>query len=216
MKTGGQTKQSSEWAGTFGREYTARNTFEPSELDALWMRNYGVTRTALNQRLLAPIPRDARILEVGCNVGNQLLLLHGMGYTNLHGVDVQTYALDIAKTRVPAASTREASALNLPFPDKAFDLVFTSGLLIHIAPSDLPKVLGEIHRAAKTWILGSEYYAPNQQEIPYRGQHDLLWKDDFAAQYLRQFDDLRLLQEVRLPYLSGENIDSMFLLERSR
>jgi len=215
MKAGRETKQSREWAGDFGRAYTARNTFDPSQLDALWMTNYGVTRTAMNRKLLGAVPSDARILEVGCNVGNQLLLLYGMGFTNLSGIDVQSYAVQIAQTRVPGASIIEGSALDIPFPERHFDLVFTSGLLIHIAPADLPGVLNEIHRVAKTWILGSEYYAPTLTEVNYRGHEDLLWKDDFAKLYQQQFADLQLLQEERLPYLNSSNVDTMFLLQRA-
>jgi len=215
MRAEQETKQSREWASDFGRDYTARNTFDPAELDALWMTNYGVTRTAMNRKILGVVPPDARILEVGCNVGNQLLLLHGMGYTNLSGIDVQGYAVQIAQTRVPGASVIEGSALDIPFPDRHFDLVFTSGLLIHISPADLPRVLHEIHRVARTWILGSEYYAPNLTEINYRGHEDLLWKDDFAKLYQHQFADLQLLQEERLPYLNSPNTDTMFLLQRA-
>ena len=215
MKAVRKTRQSREWASGFGREYTNRNTFDPAELDALWMANYGVTRTAMNRKLLRGVPSDVRILEVGCNVGNQLLVLYGMGYTNLSGIDVQDYAVQIAKKRVPSASIVAGSALDLPFPDDHFDLVFTSGLLIHIAPTDLPGVLNEIHRVAKRWILGSEYYAPSLTEINYRGHRDLLWKDDFAKLYLHQFADLQLLQEERLRYLNSPNTDTMFLLQRA-
>ncbi len=129
MKTGRETKQSREWAGDFGRQYTDRNTLDPAAVDALWQNQYGVTRTAMNRKLLADVPLDAPILEVGCNLGNQLLLLSGMGYTNLHGIDVLAYAVELAQTRVPAASIIEGSALKIPFPDGQFDLVFTSGPL---------------------------------------------------------------------------------------
>ncbi len=209
------TKQSREWATDFGREYTDRNILGPVELDALWTTNYGVNRTSLNHKFLGEVPKTARILEVGCNVGNQLLLLHGMGYTNLHGVDVQSYAVERAQKRIPGGSILEASALEIPLPDSSFDLVMTSGVLIHIAPTDLPKVLSEIHRLAKTWILGSEYYAPSSTEINYRGNESLLWKDDFSQRYLKQFPDLQLLQEERLPYVNNPNTDTMFLLQRS-
>ena len=216
MAAEGHTKQIREWASDFGREYTDRNILSPSELDALWMSNYGVTRTILNRKVFGVVPQNARILEVGCNVGNQLLLLHGMGYTNLYGIEIQGYAVPLAQKRVPAATIVEGSALAVPFPDSSFDLVFTSGLLIHIAPTDLPKVLSEIHRVAKIWILGSEYYAPSSQEISYRGHENLLWKDDFAKRYLQLLPDLQMLQEQHLPYLNNPtNIDTMFLLQRS-
>jgi len=215
MDAAEHTKQSREWASDFGREYTDRNILSPPELDALWMNNYGVTRTTLNRKFLGAVPHDAQILEVGCNVGNQLLLLDGMGYKSLRGIEIQSYAVPLAQKRVPAASIVQGSALEIPFPDRSFDLVFTSGLLIHIAPTDLPKVLSEIHRVAKTWILGSEYYAPSSTEINYRGHDNLLWKDNFAQRYLQQFTDLLLQQEEHLPYLNSPNTDTMFLLQRS-
>jgi len=215
MEAEQHTKQSREWASDFGREYTDRNILGPSELDALSMTNYGVTRTALNRKVLGVVPQDARILEVGCNVGNQLLLLQGMGYKNLSGIEIQSYAVPLAQKRVPGASIIQGSALEIPFPDRSFDLVFTSGLLIHIAPTDLPKVLSEIHRVTKTWILGCEYYAPSSTEVNYRGHEALLWKDNFAQRYLQQFADLKLAQEERLPYVSHPNTDTMFLLQRS-
>jgi len=215
MKEVQLTRQGREWATSFGRNYTDRNTLDPAGLDALWSNNYGVTRTALNARFLKELPTEARILEVGCNIGNQLLLMHGMGYGNLSGIDVQPYAVQIAKTRVPGASVAEGSVLDIPFSDGDFDLVFTSGLLIHIAPTDLPTALAEIHRVSGRWILGSEYYAPSSTEINYRGHNDLLWKDDFAQRYLQQFPDLRLLREERLPYLNSSNTDAMFLLART-
>lgn len=209
-----ETKQIREWKGDFGREYTDRNTLDPAALDRLWQDNYGVTRTALNRQFLEGIPADASILEIGCNVGNQLLLLQDMGYTNLHGVEIQSYAVRRARERVVSATVAEGSALDIPYPDRYFDLVFTSGVLIHIAPADLAGAIAEIYRVTKTWIWGAEYFAPEATEINYRGHHDLLWKGDFSRRYLDQFRDLRLLREDRLPYLNSANTDTMFLLQR--
>jgi pseudaminic acid biosynthesis-associated methylase len=209
------TRQISEWKGEFGRDYTDRNTLDPHALDALYQGNYGVTRSSLNQEFLEGIPLSARILEVGCNIGNQLLLLAQAGYTDLHGVEIQSYAVDIARSRVPSASIVEGSALEIPHPDQDFDLVFTSGVLIHIAPDNLSTAIAEICRTAKTWIWGMEYYAPSLTEIPYRGHQSLLWKTDFARAYLSQSSDLKLVRERRLDYVNNPNTDSMFLLKKS-
>src|SRR6266498_1218491 len=105
-----QTDQVRTWLGDFGREYTDRNIYAPAELDELYRRRYGITRTAVNQRALNGIPRNARILEVGCNMGNQLLLLGEMGYSNLYGIEIQDYALQRARKRVPEAVLTSASA----------------------------------------------------------------------------------------------------------
>lgn len=214
MSTSQDTKQIRTWTGDFGREYTDRNTYTPGELDELYLRNYGVTRVEINDRFLKDVPRDARILEVGCNIGTQLLCLQQMGFSNLHGIEIQSYALDRAKERLPGAVLTQASALEIPYPDQSFDLVFTSGVLIHVAPTDLPIALAEIHRCARTWIWGFEYYAPQTTEVVYRGHDSLLWKTDFAQAYQQQFDDLELVREERFRYLDNENVDTAFLLRR--
>jgi pseudaminic acid biosynthesis-associated methylase len=208
------TPQLGAWCGEFGREYTLRSCLTAEQVDALWKKNYGTTRTDLNRRFVRNIPTDARILEVGCNIGNQLLLLQRLGYSNLHGVDVQEYALEIAGSRTNTLNLAKASSFELPYEDRYFDVVFTSGVLIHVSPGDLPVALEEIHRCAKSYIWGSEYYASSVTEIDYRGHGELLWKMDYAREYLGRFDDLELVLEQRLPYLENENVDSMFLLRR--
>lgn len=207
-------EQIRRWRGDFGREYTDRNSFTPAELDKLYRRNYGITRTEVNRRFLDHIPRDVRILEVGCNIGTQLLLMQQMGFTSLYGIEIQSGALDRAKERVSGTVLTQASVLAIPYPDRFFDLVFTSGVLIHIAPVDLPVALKEIHRCTKRWIWGFEYYAPEMTEVAYRGHQALLWKTDYARLYLEQFHELELVREDRLRYLHNDNLDAAFLLRR--
>ena len=210
-----KTEQIRTWTGDFGREYTDRNTYSPAELDEFYRRQYGITRTQLNDRLLEGVPRDARILEVGCNTGMQLLVLQHMGFTHLYGIEIQSYALDRARPRIPGATLTEASAFAIPYTDRFFDLVFTSGVLIHIAPVDLPAALAEIHRCAHRWIWGFEYFAQETTEVTYRGHTSLLWKTDYARAYMRHFPDLELVREERFHYLENENVDSAFLLRRA-
>lgn len=210
------TAQISRWTGQFGRDYTDRNSLELSELDALYYRNYGVTRDDLNQRFLAGIPRGAQVLEIGCNIGNQLRLLRSMGFFNLYGIEIQHYAVKQAKFRMPDINVVEASGLEIPFRDSSFDLVFTSGVLIHIAPSDLPLVVSEIHRCTKQYIWGFEYHSAALTEVRYRGHRDLLWKMDYPQIFLDRFDDLELLRSEQLSYLANSNMDCMFLLCKTR
>ncbi|HWH58160.1 MAG TPA: pseudaminic acid biosynthesis-associated methylase [Terriglobales bacterium] len=212
----GQTAQTRVWQGEFGRAYTDRNTLEMAELDALWSRNYGVSRSAINQMFLEGIPRSASFLEVGCNVGNQLLLLQAQGYTQLTGIELQSYALAGARSRLKNVALQQGSALALPFEDQTFDVVFTSGVLIHIAPDDLPQAMSEIHRCARHYIWGAEYFSSELTAVNYRGNDDLLWKMDYARKYLTLFDDLELVKERRFQYLENDNVDTVFLLKKSK
>jgi len=209
-----ETAQIQVWQGEFGRAYTDRNTLGVKDLNALWSANYGITRREINQVFLQDIPKNASFLEVGCNVGNQLLQLQELGYGNLSAVEIQSYAVEIAKSRVSKVAIRQGSALALPYGNDSFDVVFTSGVLIHVAPEHLPRVMEEIHRCAKTYIWGAEYYAPDVTQVNYRGHEKLLWKMDYARRYLECFKDLELVRERHLTYLENPNIDSVFLLRK--
>jgi pseudaminic acid biosynthesis-associated methylase len=204
--------------GEFGREYTNRNATSVEEMENQYRKNYGVTRTELNYRFLKDMDTSARILEVGVNIGNQLLCLQRMGYSHLHGIELQAYALQLLKLRAREIHTIQASADVIPFKNSSFDLVFTSGVLIHIHPSTIPKVVQEIHRCTSKYILGLEYFAdsPTQYiDVSYRGRTELLWKSNYPQIYLNLFDDLELVMEERLRYLTDNTlIDTMFLLRK--
>jgi len=208
------TKQMEKWSGDFGKEYTDRNVFSLEELDTFYKSKYGVTRTELNQRFLEGMDRSIRVLEVGSNVGNQLLCLQSMGFVNLYGIELQSYAVELSKARTKRINIIEGSAFDIPYKDGYFDLVFTSGVLIHINPSDIVWALREILRCTREYIWGFEYYADEHIEIIYRGHQELLWKADYAKLYLQQFEDLKIVKEERLKYLDSDNMDTMFLLKK--
>jgi pseudaminic acid biosynthesis-associated methylase len=209
-----KTSQMSIWAEQFGRDYTDRNSLALQELDALYKKNYGVTRRQLNKRFLNDIPFAASILEVGCNIGNQLSMLSQLGYSRLSGIELQHYALLRAQQRLRNVHLIAASALEIPFADNSFDVVFTSGVLIHIAPPDLPQAMAEIYRCTRKYIWGLEYYASETSEVQYRGHNSLLWKADYARLYLERFMDLGLSRCERLLYPDGDKEDRMFLLQK--
>lgn len=204
--------QTDVWKGEFGRHYTDRNTFDVDGLDFLYRKNFGRSRTSINQQFLSSVSKDASFLEVGCNAGNQLLLLQRMGYSNLSGVELQPYALEMARCRTQNISLAQGSALAIPYGNDSFDVVFTSGVLIHIAPKNLPRAMDEIHRCTRTFVWGMEYYAPETTEVNYRDHRELLWKMNYAKLFLDRFEDLELVREQRFPYLEGSNVDTMFLL----
>ena len=137
-----------------------------------------------------------------------------MGFYNLHGIEIQTYALERARARLNGMTLREATAFDIPYANNYFDLVFTSGVLMHIAPNDLARAVKEIHRCTRSYIWGLGYHAPVSMEVNYRGHEQLLWKMDYPKFYLEQFEDLELLKSKALPYLKNSNTDLMFLLRK--
>jgi pseudaminic acid biosynthesis-associated methylase len=211
-----KTEQIGIWGGQFGKEYTDRNALTPLQLDRLYKHNYGVSRTELNEEFIGSFDRSIKILEVGCGLGNQLMILQRMGFENLYGIEVNSYAIERAKANTENINIIYGSAFDIPFRGTFFDLVFTSGVLIHIAPQDVKKAIEEIYRCNSEYIWGFEYYADTYTEVQYRGHNKLLWKTDFVRLYLEQFEDLELIKEKRLKYSDNNNIDTMYLLRKDR
>ncbi len=210
------TAQMDVWKGDFGREYTDRNALSFEAFENFFKENFGFTRTELNQKFLDSLDRNLRILEVGSNVGNQLLILQRMGFENLYGIELQSHAVELSKQRTKGINLLEGTAFDIPFKDDFFDLVFTSGVLIHIAPKDLIRVFREIYRVTRDYIWGFEYWAERCTEVSYRGHQSLLWKGDYAKLYLEAFSDLVLVKQEKLKYAKDPNVDAMFLLRKKR
>ena len=210
------TKQESVWGGAFGAEYTDRCTFATSEeFNELYIRRYGVSRDETAAKWLADVPRTARILEVGCNVGNQLVCLRRLGFTQVYGIDIQENAIELSHKRHEHLNTVVGSAFDIPFKDRFFDLVFTNNVLIHIAPADLGQVFKEMGRVSDGLIWGFEYYAPVFTEINYRGNSDLLWKADYAALIAEQHPEFAIKCEEIFECLDEPGLqDKCYLLER--
>ena len=207
-------KQITKWKDEFGKEYTDRNAPSLDELERMYKNNFGLSRTKLNNIFTGKLNRSIKILEVGSNIGNQLLLLQKVGFKNLYGIEINSYAVELSKQRANNINIIQGSAFDIPFKNEYFDLVFTSGVLIHIAPHDINLVLNEIYRCTKEYIWGFEYYEEKYTEIIYRGKKDLLWKANFPQLYLDLFKDVKLIKEKKLKYLNDDNIDVMFLLEK--
>lgn len=207
-------KQILEWEGQFGKEYTDRNASTLEDMEELYKSYYGVSRTQMNHDFIGNLDHNLKILEVGCNIGTQLQRLQKDGFSDLYGIEINDYAIDIARSKAYGLNIIKGSALDIPFKDDFFDLVFTSGVLIHISPDNISAVIHEIYRCSRKNIWGFEYYAPEYTAITYRGHRDLLWKTDFARLYTDHFPDLKLLKEIRYKYQENDNIDAMFLLQK--
>ncbi|RYY57821.1 MAG: methyltransferase domain-containing protein [Chitinophagaceae bacterium] len=212
------TKQEDFWSESFGKEYSDRNSWQTdNEWDQFYIENWGKTKLEINDTVLAGLPRDIKILEVGCNIGMQLKGFQRMGFKELYGIELQAYAVEKAKRVTENINIIQGSGFDLPFRENYFDLVCTNGVLIHIAPVDHHRIMGEIHRVSKKYIMGWEYFSPNVVDINYRGNPGYLWKADFAGIYLNSFSDLGEVKRTKFPYLTEKdkgNTDEIFLLSK--
>ena len=117
---------------------------------------------------------------------------------------------------MPAARPVNAGALDLPFGDCAFDLVFTIGVLIHQPPAALPAVMSEIVRCSRRYVLCGEYFAPEPTEVAYRGQAGALFKRDFGGLYRQLFPELRAAQAAVPARAEGWDDVTFWMFEKQR
>ena len=209
------TNQENFWLSDFGKDYTERNSYSIKEWNEAYIEYWGHTRQAMNEKSLRGISTESKILEVGCNIGMQLRTLQQMGFSNLFGIELQQYAVERAKDFTEEINIIQGSGFDLPFKEAYFDLVFTTGVLIHIAPKDLPQIMDEMYRCSNKYIWGWEYFAEKTTEINYRGNEGVLWKANYAQLFLDRFSDLDMVSYQDYPYLTEaekSNTNRMYLL----
>jgi hypothetical protein len=105
-------------------------------------------------------------------------------FVDLHravGVDINEVSLRTLAASQPQVGAVFGAARGLPFRDRAFDMVFTIGLLIHQPDSTLDAVIGDIARCSSRWLMFGEYSATEPTEIEYRGRSGVLFKRDYVS-----------------------------------
>lgn len=183
------TRQVELWQSGFGTEYARRNNNVISdEGQRRLMRDWG--------RMLAHAvtPKPQSVLEVGCNIGRNLIALRHF-VENVSAVEPNGEAVRMARSRPELAGVRidEGDGFALPYEDASVDLVFTSGVLIHVAPEDLGRMVDEILRVARHYVLCIEYFSHEPVCLPYHGRDGYLFKRDFGRFYLERAPALRVV-----------------------
>jgi pseudaminic acid biosynthesis-associated methylase len=166
------------WRSGFGNDYTERN--DRSTLPArehLWKQLF---------------PRHCEsVLEIVANIGLNLEAISQRSSCQMFATEPNDMARAKLESLGLCQTVTSDPADFLSFPDEAADLVFTSGVLIHIGPDKLRHSMGEMYRTAKRWIICGEYFAPQEEMIPYRGHDNALWRRDYGSLFLDTFSDLK-------------------------
>lgn len=176
------------WKGAFGNAYTGRNAADEAGIE----RRVRMWRRVLRSLEAAP---PARCLEVGANVGINLRALKTLHTPEMYALEPNAEARDaLVRDRVVSPDrVLDGTADRIDLPDESIDLVFTSGVLIHVPPEQLAAACGEMHRVARRYLLTIEYFASEPEEKTYRGREGLLFKRDFGALWLDLYPALTLV-----------------------
>ena len=184
-----QNDQERAWRGEHGDAYNRRSPGNEEANYQLFRQIFGGIHGGLSGQFR---PIDT-VLELGAGTGaNVRALSRVIPLARFDAVEVNAQACEVLMNSSPCSLVLNFSVLDWK-PDRAYDLVLSKGLLIHIAPEDLIQAYDTIHQAARRWILLAEYYNPTRVAIPYRGQNNLLWKADYAGEMLERYPDLHLV-----------------------
>jgi ubiquinone/menaquinone biosynthesis C-methylase UbiE len=99
---------------------------------------------------LAQIDASQRVLDVGCGIGGPSRYLASKFGCQVTGLDLTPEFVALAgmlaqRTRLADKVTyRQGNALDLPFPDASFDVVWSQNAAMNIADRD--RLYGEMHR----------------------------------------------------------------------
>jgi pseudaminic acid biosynthesis-associated methylase len=170
------------WAGSFGDAYIDRNC-DPADI---------APRIAMFTRILARTTGVASFLELGANIGLNLLALKAAAPgARLKAVEINKRAFERLAT-IPGVEATLGSLLDYQLTEPV-DLAFTSGVLIHVDPVRLTDAYRVLYEAAARYVLICEYYNPTPVEVSYRGHAGRLFKRDFAGELLDQYPGLQLV-----------------------
>ena len=177
-----KTEQEQFWAGKFGDSYVDRN------MDKKFL--------AANISLWSNIIRGcfdiSSCLEFGPNVGLNLMALGTLiPDLDMYGVEINEKAA-IECNKIDRCTVYNDSILEFA-TERKYDLVFTSGVLIHINPDELLGIYDKMYDCAEKYIVIAEYYNPKPVEVNYRGNTEKLFKRDFAGEMMDRYPDLQLI-----------------------
>jgi SAM-dependent methyltransferase len=110
------------------------------------------TRAARHERFfsLTSLPRDARVLDVGCGALGLRALEPDLDIT---GVDLA------ARPDYPGPFVCADASAGLPFSDGEFDLVYCSSVIEHVPPPRRAAFAAEVRRVGRGWFAQTPAYS---------------------------------------------------------
>lgn len=163
------------------------NYLEPSG----WLRSVQLYELL---RDIAPPESNPKILELGCNVGRNLMLLRFGGYQSLTGIELNENAVTIMRR-----TFQDANKINIQIGEiekriydlktESFDIIFTMAVLQHLPPES-EHIFKQIIRVMRGYLVTIE----DEGQVSWR---------HFPRRYDRVFVKLGLKQIKVVKKLNG-------------
>ena len=122
-------------------------TVDYFEQDAVWRDALDEYQVQTSLTIADLMPGDVRsVLDVGCGDG---------GVSRPLAARVELFGVDRSRSALRRFAGRAAvgDATELPFADRAFDLVMANDVLEHLDPDALRQTLAELRRVSRRYVL---------------------------------------------------------------
>lgn len=165
------------WAKTYSKDYIEKNN---SFHQALGMQAWEI--------MLSRAENVTNILECGCNIGRNIPFLNSvLPKAHKSIIEISPTAYEHVVAQYALREHFNGSILESSFRPRSFDLVFTTGVLIHIHPDNLLANMGKMYEYSNRYILMSEYFNRIPVMIDYQGQKNKLFKRDFGKLFIENY-----------------------------
>jgi len=205
------TYQLDQWRGKFGDEWSVKDDYIQWEIES------GLElKTDIMLEFLGTLPKNLSILDVGCNSGFMIKLLHEIGFKKITGIDINMSAIDKASKSFPKDKFMHGEIQDIE--DKKFDLVICSAILVHLHPDGLYSTMTKILKASNKYIFCKEMSTPQPTDIGEISSDkwtDMIWTRRWQRLWLRLFPDLKVIrQRLICPRVKNRLETEVFLLEK--
>lgn len=140
-----------------------------------------VSQTVLRLIEEDQLPKQSKVMEIGCGDGSMLNWLQKSTPLECHGIDPSKKAVNIAKKR--GVNALVGTADDLKFSDDEFDLVIFGFCLYLCDRDDLFQITSEANRVLKPdgWIIIKDFYSRKHYSNDYHHRSDIKsYKMDYS------------------------------------
>lgn len=139
------------------------------------------------RRFTAHLPKGAKILDLGCGPGRDVVRFREFGYQT-YGADLSVGMLQEATQRIGNKGLLNCDMCHLSVSDESFDGVWLCASLLHLSKKQAILALGEIRRIIRK---GGALYVSVQLG---RGE---TWTKQFGERYFSYYQPEELAELVR-------------------
>lgn len=165
------------WKKTYSKDYMIKNENFDDDLGIDGWKKMLKNTTEINS-----------LLECGCNIGRNIKFLNKvLPKSKKSIIEISKEAFRTVNERYDIDKSFNGCIVDSKFKSESFDLVFSSGVLIHIHPSDLLENMTKMFNYSRKYILIAEYFNRTPVMIEYQGEKDKLFKRDFGKMFIENF-----------------------------